>query len=139
MYEEFVRKRIIELQQRKGVSAYKMSKDLGHSRGYIYNISSGKSLPPLKELFAIIEYFEITPLEFFREQNHYPDLVNEVVEGVCGLDEGDIEFLLDVIGRIGFMRGIIKDLSPRAENVQNGKGNDADKGFKTEELVETQV
>jgi len=107
---DFVRRRITELRERKGVSEYKMSQDLGHSRGYIYNISSGKSLPPLKELFAIIEYFDITPLEFFREENHYPDLVNKVVEGVCGLDEKDIEVLLGVIGQMCLLRGIVKDL-----------------------------
>ena len=53
MYEEFVRDRITQLRLKKGVSEYQMSYDLGHSRGYIYNISSGKALPPLKEFFAI--------------------------------------------------------------------------------------
>ena len=47
MYESFVRDRITQLRLQKGVSEYQMSYDLGHSRGYIYNISSGKSLPPL--------------------------------------------------------------------------------------------
>lgn len=65
MFEEFVRERITQLRLRKGVSEYQMSYDLGHSRGYVYNISSGKALPPLKEFFAISDYFEITPQEFF--------------------------------------------------------------------------
>ena len=39
-YEEFVRKRITDLRVRKGVSEYQLSYDLGHSRSYIYNISS---------------------------------------------------------------------------------------------------
>jgi hypothetical protein len=39
---EFVRERITQLRIQKGVSEYKMSYDLGHSRGYINNISSGK-------------------------------------------------------------------------------------------------
>lgn len=67
MNEEFVRERITQLRLRKGVSEYQMSYDLGHSRGYVYNISSGKALPPLKEFFAICEYFEITPQAFFDE------------------------------------------------------------------------
>ena len=46
MTAEFVRERITQLRMQKGVSEYKMSYDLGHSRGYINNISSGKSLPP---------------------------------------------------------------------------------------------
>ena len=57
MYEDFVRNRITELRLKKGVSEYQMSYDLGHSRGYVYNISSGKSLPPLSELFAICDYY----------------------------------------------------------------------------------
>ena len=42
MTEEFIRNRITELRLRRGVSEYQMSYDLGHSRGYVYNISSGK-------------------------------------------------------------------------------------------------
>ena len=41
MTEEFIRNRITELRLRRGVSEYQMSYDLGHSRGYVYNISSG--------------------------------------------------------------------------------------------------
>lgn len=61
MYEDFVRERITQLRLKKGVSEYQMSYDLGHSRGYIYNISSGKALPPMREFFAICDYFDITP------------------------------------------------------------------------------
>lgn len=49
--EEFVRNRITQLRLNKDVSEYQMSYDLGHSRGYIYNISSGKSLPSMTEFF----------------------------------------------------------------------------------------
>ena len=67
MNDNFVRNRITQLHIRKGVSEYKMSYDLGHSRGYIFNISSGKSLPPLNELFAICDYFDITPSDFLTK------------------------------------------------------------------------
>ena len=43
MNADFVRERITQLRLEKGVSEYQMSYDLGRSRGYIYNISSGKS------------------------------------------------------------------------------------------------
>ena len=64
MYESFVRDRITSLRLQKGISEYKMSYDLGHSRGYINNISSGQALPSMAEFFAICEYFAITPIEF---------------------------------------------------------------------------
>ena len=67
MNEDFVRERITALRLKKGVSEYQMSYDLGHSRGYIYNISSGKALPPLKEFFAICDYFGLTPAQFFAK------------------------------------------------------------------------
>lgn len=63
---EFIRERITQLRLQKGVSEYKMSYDLGHSRGYINNISSGKTLPSMTEFLAICEYFGITPIEFFN-------------------------------------------------------------------------
>ena len=64
---QFVRDRITQLRLKKGVSEYQMSYDLGHSRSYVYNISSGKSLPPMAEFLQICNYFDITPSQFFDE------------------------------------------------------------------------
>ena len=72
MDAEFVRERITQLRVRKDVSEYKMSYDLGHSRGYINNISSGKTLPSMTEFFAICDYFYITPEEFFHAADVNP-------------------------------------------------------------------
>ncbi len=74
-----------------------MSYDLGHSRGYIYNISSGKSVPPLKELFAICEYFHITPKEFFDEEIENPVLIERLVEEGKKLDADALESILGVM------------------------------------------
>ena len=100
MYESFVRDRITQLRLQKGVSEYQMSYDLGHSRGYIYNISSGKSLPPLSEFFSICEYFGITPLEFFDEAHNYPALVQKIVDSVSKLNEKDQKMILDFSERL---------------------------------------
>lgn len=56
MDTQFVRDRITQLRLKKGVSEYQMSYDLGHSRSYVYNISSGKSLPPMAEFLQICNY-----------------------------------------------------------------------------------
>ncbi len=100
MYEDFVRNRITQLRLKKGISEYKMSYDLGHSRGYIYNISSGRALPPLMELFAICDYFGITPSEFFDESVSDPELVHKATEGIKKLDESDRIIILDLINRL---------------------------------------
>lgn len=85
---------------RKGVSEYKMSYDLGHSRSYIYNISSGKSLPPLREFFEICDYFEISPAEFFDDSLKEPDLIRMAVNGLKELNEKDILVILSLINRL---------------------------------------
>lgn len=100
MYEEFVKNRITQLRLKKGVSEYQMSYDLGHSRGYVYNISSGKALPPLKEFFSICEYFDITPAQFFDTETANPDLIGEALEGMKRLDETDLKMILGFIQRI---------------------------------------
>ncbi len=64
-YEDFVRQRITELRIKKDVSEHRMSLDLDKSGAYIRLITNGMALPSLKELFNIIQYFEMTPAEFF--------------------------------------------------------------------------
>ena len=53
MYDSFVRNRITELRMKKGVTEYRMSRDLCHSKSYIQSISSGKALPSLSEFFRM--------------------------------------------------------------------------------------
>lgn len=100
MQDDFVRERITQLRLKKGVSEYQMSYDLGHSRGYIYNISSGKALPPLREFFAICEYLGVTPQEFFDEGTENPELIQKAVSGMKQLGESDLLMLLGIINRM---------------------------------------
>lgn len=77
-----------------------MSYDLGHSRGYIYNISSGKAMPPMREFFSICEYFEITPQAFFDDSTESPELIQKAVDGMRKLSESDMLMLLGFINRL---------------------------------------
>lgn len=95
MNEQFIRDRITQLRLRKGVSEYQMSYDLGHSRGYVYNISSGKALPPLREFLAICDYFDITPQQFFDEGTKNPELVQKAISGIRQLNDDDLLILLE--------------------------------------------
>ena len=97
---EFVRERITQLRLQKGVSEYKMSYDLGHSRGYINNISSGKTLPSMTEFFAICDYFGISPVEFFNSKASNPKLSQSVLSALGQLDEDDLELTLTNIKRL---------------------------------------
>ena len=100
MNEKFIRERITQLRMKKGVSEYQMSYDLGHSRGYVYNISSGKSLPPMKEFLAICDYFGITPRQFFDVESNHPELIQKAIAGMEQLDESDMLILLGMINRM---------------------------------------
>lgn len=100
MTAEFVRDRITQLRLLKGVSEYKMSYDLGHSRGYINNISSGKSLPSMMEFFAICEYFDITAIEFFNSNIINPTLMKKTIEGLEALDPDDLDLIQRTVDRL---------------------------------------
>ena len=118
MTVEFVRKRITELRLRKNVSEYQMSYDLGKSRSFVYNISSGRSVPPLKELFAIIDYFDISVAEFFNEQTQHSDLELKILGMVGALSEADMDALLPIVGQMHLKNEVINDLNRGIETLQ---------------------
>lgn len=100
MNTDFIRNRITELRLKKGVSEYQMSYDLGHSRSYIYNISSGKSLPPMSEFLEICKYFQITPNQFFDESIENPALLQSAIEELKKLNDDDIMLIISNIRRL---------------------------------------
>lgn len=97
---EFIRERITRLRLQKGVSEYKMSYDLGHSRGYINNISSGKTLPSMTEFLAICDYFSISPEEFFNEKKQDPKLSRELVSLLEQLSPEDLALISMYVRRL---------------------------------------
>ena len=100
MSPEFVRNRITQLRMQKGVTEYKMSYDLGRSRGYINNISSGKTLPSMTEFFSICEYFSITPIQFFDTGAENPVIIQEILQRLLLLDNADLELTLKNVDRL---------------------------------------
>ena len=98
--EEFMRNRITQLRINRGISEYQLSYDLGHSRGYINNISSGKSLLSMSEFFYICEYFNITPMEFFDTRHSDPELLSKAMDEIRSLDDDDLLLMLTLIKRI---------------------------------------
>ena len=100
MNAEFVRERISQLRLIKGVSEYQMSYDLGHSRGYVNNISSGKALPSMNEFFAICDYFEITPVEFFDCSNKVPSLSKQLISDINRLSPENMNLILQLVNNL---------------------------------------
>ena len=97
---QFIRDRITQLRIQKGVSEYKMSYDLGHSRSYMHNISSGKSLPPMAGFLEICEYFGISPSQFFNDSSENPALLQTAIEELKKLNDDDLMLIISNIRRL---------------------------------------
>lgn len=89
-YEKYLRERITELRLQKNVSEHRMSLDLGRSGSYIRGITNGTALPSLRELFNIINYFELTPAEFFVGLDDKNSLRAEVHGKLLKLADNDL-------------------------------------------------
>ena len=90
-YVDFIRSRITELRLKKNVAEHKMSLDLDKSGSYIRGITNGGSLPSVKELFRIMEYFEISPSQFFAPLEETDSAYARLCQRLRGLDEYDLE------------------------------------------------
>ena len=99
MDESFIRQRITQLRIQKNVSEYKMSMDLGHSKGYIQSISSGRALPSMSEFLSICEYFNITPIEFFDEKCQIKT-DNILSDEIANLNRDDLDLLSIIVRRL---------------------------------------
>jgi transcriptional regulator with XRE-family HTH domain len=100
MNEQFIRDRISVLRTKKGISEYKMSLDMGHSKSYIQSISSGKALPSMSEFLYICEYLGVTPQEFFDEEIEEPSMVNELYDLTKKMSVEDISVLINMAKRL---------------------------------------
>ena len=97
---DLIRNRITQLRLQKGVSEYQMGYDLGHSRSYMYNISSGKSLPPLPEFLEICDYLGITPSQFFDSSIENPALLQTAIDELKKLNDDDLMLIIGNIRRL---------------------------------------
>lgn len=99
MKEDFIKNRIAELLVKNNVSEYKVSRDLGHSNGYLQKITAGKNLPSLAALDELCEYFHISLSDFFYDpdldplQTNRPE-IHELAEIAQKLSDSDLELLI---------------------------------------------
>ena len=57
-------------------SAREMSLALGQNPSYINRIENGKALPSMQGFFSICEYLQITPGDFFNEEDRKSTRLN---------------------------------------------------------------
>lgn len=94
MYEDFLPERLAQLRIKKGVSARDMSLSLGQSESYINTIENKKALPSMAVFYYICEYLDITPEEFYDEENKNPQLLNELIEEQKTLEDEALRHML---------------------------------------------
>lgn len=99
MCEDYIRQRITQLRIQADVSEYQMSLDLGHSKGYIQSISSGRALPSMSEFLSICEYFGITPRDFFDKKENNLFMLKEMNYEAEKLNVEDLKLLIQLAKR----------------------------------------
>lgn len=103
MDETFIAERITQLRLAYHVSEYQMSLELGQSKSYVQGITSGKSLPSVKQLFNIADYFGITLAEFFHQERDESLVFLNAVNELRKLSDEDISLLMGIVRRISIL------------------------------------
>lgn len=78
----FVADRITRLRLEHNISEYRLSLNLGFSKGYIQAISSGSITPSLDALFKICDFFDITPAQFFSGKTDDSRLFEDLASAI---------------------------------------------------------
>lgn len=81
----FIADRITRLRLEHNISEYKLSLELGFSKGYIQAISSGNITPSLDALYKICEFFDITPAQFFAGKTDDSKLLENLAKAIRDL------------------------------------------------------
>lgn len=100
-YLRWIPERIAQLRTQKNVSARDMSLSLGQSESYINKIENRRTLPSMAGFLYICEYLDITPREFFDEEDASPQGTRELLRELQKLTPVQAEHILQVIRDLG--------------------------------------
>lgn len=100
MTESFIGNRITELRMQRNLSECQMSLELGQSKSYVQSITSGRSLPSVRQLFNIADYFGLSLSDFFDEGNHDSPTVRDSIRLLRELDEEEAAAILAVLQQL---------------------------------------
>ena len=65
MTREEILNRVAYLKNKKGMSAFQLSRELGHARTYFYRLQTNKMVLNLETLLEMLEIVDVTTEEFF--------------------------------------------------------------------------
>ncbi len=93
--ERVFSKRLRQLRIEKGVSAKHMSRELGMTENYIYNIEAGYAYPSMTQFFSICTYLDIAPAKFLVFEPETSAKEDELLEAVDGFDNERIQQIIE--------------------------------------------
>lgn len=97
----FISSRLYTLMEERKLSEYELSTQLGRCKSYINKIVSGKSLPSMKGFFEICDFFQITPVEFFKTQSMANiKTIQKINSELEHLDSEELHLILELVNRI---------------------------------------
>lgn len=97
MYEIEFAERLSSLREQKGVSARKMSLDIGQNETYVNQIESKRVFPSMQLFFYICEYLNITPMEFFNFNIKSPEKLNNLIPQLEKLSQSQLETISSLV------------------------------------------
>jgi len=100
MDEQFIRNRITQLRIAANKSEREMSLDLGHSGSYINSITSGRTVPSLREFLYICEYLNVTPETFFRSEQNLTPIKQKAIFQLSKLDDESVTLISELMSRL---------------------------------------
>lgn len=97
MFEDFFVERLSSLRNQKNISAREMSLALGQNSSYINRIENKLAFPSMQAFFYICEYLQVSPKDFFDDDNPSPIKINEIIEELKKLDDVQLDTVITVI------------------------------------------
>lgn len=97
MFEDFFVERLTNLRNQKNISAREMSLALGQNSSYINRIENKLAFPSMQAFFYICEYLQVSPKDFFDDDNPSPIKINEIIEELKKLDDVQLDTVITVI------------------------------------------
>ena len=85
--------RLAMLREERGLSARRMSLDLGQNKNYINSIESGKNFPTMDGFLNICDYLRIEPQCFFHPYPERSRCYSYFEEVLCLLSDSQIKLL----------------------------------------------
>ncbi len=98
MNKKIFAERVAKLVAKKGLSEYRISREIGQCPTYIGKVASGKIYPSMGAFFTMCEYFGIEPSEFFE-----PNLdkrgrnLNDTFSQLSDSDKEKVEEIADAL------------------------------------------